>query len=138
MERSRNTAPILGLDTRPALTWSPDVVTGSVGNALTAPSVEGRVPKRNIGFLRYHRQTDCPSTAWQLGASGKLVKSTKLKCTNFDADVAIFFEAVLVWCECNDALAMGWILLWAEMLSVCGHRDVQYAWHSGRQPMLDP
>ena len=44
------------------------------GNGLTARSVEGRVPKRNIGLVGYRRQTDCPADSGQLVASGKLVE----------------------------------------------------------------
>ena len=45
-----------------------------LGNALTARSVEGRVPKRNIGLVRYRRETDCPADSGQLVTSGKLVE----------------------------------------------------------------
>ena len=50
--------------------WSQD----RLSNALTTRSVEGRVPKRNIGLLRYRRETDCPADSGQLVLSGKLVK----------------------------------------------------------------
>ena len=45
-----------------------------LGNGLTARSVEGRVPQRNIGLVGYHRQTDCPADSGQLVVSGKLVQ----------------------------------------------------------------
>jgi hypothetical protein len=56
-----------------------------LGNALTARSVEGRVPKRNIGLVRYRRETDCPADSGQLVTSGKLleilVKFIIIKCS---------------------------------------------------------
>ena len=45
-----------------------------LGNALTARSVEGRVPKRNIGLMGYRRQTDCPADSGQIVTNGKLVE----------------------------------------------------------------
>ena len=45
-----------------------------LGNSLTARSVEGRVPKRNIGLVGYRRQTDCPADLGQLVTSGKLLE----------------------------------------------------------------
>ena len=45
-----------------------------LGNGLTARSVEGRVPKRNIGLVRYRRETDCPADSGQLVTSGKLLE----------------------------------------------------------------
>jgi len=45
-----------------------------LGNSLTARSVEGRVPNRNIGLVGYHRQADCPADSGQLVTSGKLVE----------------------------------------------------------------
>ena len=58
-----------------------------LGNGLTARSVEGRVPKRNIGLVGYRRQTDCPADSGQLVASGKLVQILVNENVLFDANV---------------------------------------------------
>ena len=58
-----------------------------LGNTLTARSVEGRVPKRNIGPVRYRRQADCPADSGQLVASGKLVQILVNENVLFDANV---------------------------------------------------
>ena len=73
-------------------------------NGLTARSVEGRVPKRNVGLVRYRRETDCPADSGQLVASGKLVQILVKQNVLFDSNVNrcgmflfIFFTSVLVW-----------------------------------------
>ena len=43
-------------------------------SAITTQSVEGQVPKQNIGLMGYCRQTDCPAGSGQLVMSGNLVE----------------------------------------------------------------
>ena len=77
-----------------------------LGNALTARSVEGRVPKPNIGLVRYRRETDCPADSGQLVTRGKLLEIftkrtfylTSFRCRR---DMFLFIFLKWFWCGAN-------------------------------------